>query len=115
MNSDRNKARALARHAVAFYSTLPYFDAVLDPMGFTEPKLTIRNAMTRNDVTTMLEAVTDDMIDALVLAGTPDDVRRQITAFEGLFDTLLLLSPSFAADPQEVHENNAAMIAAFAE
>ena len=31
------------------------------------------------------------------------------------FDTLLLLSPSFAADPEEVRHNNAAMIAAFAE
>ena len=63
----------------------------------------------------MLTSVTDDMIDALVLAGTPDDVRHQLRAFAGLFDTLLLLSPSFAADPQQVQENNAAMIAAFAE
>ena len=71
--------------------------------------------MKRNDVSTMLAAVSDDMVDALVLAGTPDDVRQQLSAFEGLFDTLLLLSPSFAADPEEVRHNNAAMIAAFAE
>ena len=64
---------------------------------------------------TMLGAVTADMVDALVLAGTVDDVRRQLRAFDGLFDTLLLLSPSFAADTEEVQENNAAMIAAFAE
>lgn len=115
VHADRKRARELARHAVAFYATLPYFDAVLDPAGFTKEKLVIRDAMRRNDVPTMLTSVTDDMIDALVLAGTPDDVRRQLAAFEGLFDTLLLLSPSFAADPQQVHENNAAMIASFAE
>ncbi len=115
VNNNRKQARDLARHAVAFYSTLPYFDVVLDPLGFTEAKLTIRDAMKRNDVPAMLAAVSDDMVDALVLAGTPDDVRQQLSAFEGLFDTLLLLSPSFAADPEEVQHNNAAMIAAFAE
>ena len=62
-----------------------------------------------------IERWTDDMVEALVLAGTADDVRRQLQAFDGLFDTLLLLSPSFAADPDEVRENNAAMIAAFAQ
>ena len=115
VNSDPKQARALARHAVAFYSTLPYFDIILDPMGFTQAKLKIRDAMARNDVPAMLGAVTDEMVDALVLAGTADDVRRQLRAFDGLFDTLLLLSPSFAADAEEVRENNAAMIAAFAQ
>lgn len=115
VHARRAEARKLARHAVAFYATLPYFDAVLDPAGFTKEKRAIRDAMQRHDVATMLTSVTDDMIDALVLAGTPDDVRHQLRAFAGLFDTLLLLSPSFAADPQQVQENNAAMIAAFAE
>ncbi len=115
VNTNRQQARGLARHAVAFYATLPYFDVILDPPGFTEAKLTIRDAMARNDVPAMLAAVSDEMIDALVLSGTPDDVRQQLTAFDGLFDTLLLLSPSFAADPEEVRHNNAAMIAAFAK
>lgn len=113
VSKDRKTARALARHAVAFYSTIPYFDAVLDPAGFAEPKMAIRAAMGRGDILSMLDAVTDDMIDALVLAGTADDVHRRLEKFEGLFKTLLLLSPSFAADPEEVRANHAAMIEAF--
>ena len=35
----------------------------------------IRAAMAENDVQKMLDLVTEDMIDALVLAGTPDEVR----------------------------------------
>ena len=85
VNTNRQQARNLARHAVAFYATLPYFDVILDPPGFTQAKLTIRDAMARNDVAAMLAAVSDEMIDALVLAGTPDDVRQQLAAFEGLF------------------------------
>ncbi len=115
VNKDAKHARRLARHAIAFYATLPYFDIVLDPMGFAEEKQTIRQAMIQNDVALMLDSVSDDMVDALVLAGTPDDIRTQLSRFENLFDTLILLSPSFAADPQEVQENYIAMIDAFSK
>jgi probable F420-dependent oxidoreductase len=114
VNKDARSARALARHAIAFSSSLPYFDIVLDPMGFTEAKLKIRAAMARNDIPGMLSAVTDEMIDALVLAGTADDVRRQVERFEGLFDTLILLCPFFAVDPGETRANHHAMLEAFA-
>src|SRR5215468_9047127 len=36
VHRDARTARALARHGVAFYTTLPYYDIVLTPMGFTE-------------------------------------------------------------------------------
>jgi alkanesulfonate monooxygenase SsuD/methylene tetrahydromethanopterin reductase-like flavin-dependent oxidoreductase (luciferase family) len=59
-------------------------------MGFTEATQAIRAAMQRQDIPGMLNAVTEEMIDALVLAGTPDDVHRQLRPWEGLFDLLLL-------------------------
>ncbi len=74
-------------------------------MGFAGEKQTIRQAMIQKDVALMLDSVSDDMVDALVLAGTPDDVRRQLSRFENLFDSLILLSPSFATGPQEVRED----------
>lgn len=113
VNKDASTARALARHAIVFSSALPYFDVVLDPMGFTAAKLSIRAAMARDDLPAALTAVTEEMIDALVLAGTPDDVHRQLEKFEGLFDTLILLSPFFGVSPDETKANHDAMIAAF--
>ena len=113
-NADRKAARALARHAIAFYSTVDYFDIVIDPLGFTEAKLKIRAASEKNDVPAMLDAVTDDMIDALALAGTADDIRQQLRAFDGLFDTVLVFSPFFCVDPEETKANHAAVIEAFA-
>ena len=74
-------------------------------MGFAGEKQTIRQAMIQKDVALMLDSVSDDMVDAVVLAGTPDDVRRQLSRFENLFDSLILLSPSFATGPQEVRED----------
>lgn len=115
VNKDARQARQLSRHIIAFYATLPYFDIVLDPMGFTEAKLAIQDAMSRGDIPAMLAAVTEEMIDALVLAGTPDDVRRQLRAFDGLFETTLLFCPFFAVEPDVTRANHEAMIEAFAE
>ena len=113
VHKDRQFARALARHSIAFYSTLPYFDMVLDPAGFTEQKERIRNLFLDGDVKGMLGAVSDDMVDALVLAGTADDVLEQAKRFEGLVDTLILYCPTFAVTPDESRDNHVAMIDAF--
>lgn len=114
VDDDRAAARQLARHTIAFYSTLPYFDIVLDPMGFQAEKARIREAFGRMDVPAMLREVTEEMVDALVLAGTPDEVRRQAAAFEGLVDTLILYSPTFAVEPDAAKANHEAIIRAFA-
>ncbi len=114
VNEDRARALALAKRAIAFYATLDYFDIVLDPAGFAEQKERIRAAHTRNDLPAMLDAVTEDMIDALVLAGTADEVRAQLEPFEGLVDTVILSCPILAEDPEETRANHEAMIRAFA-
>ena len=104
-----------ARGPIAFYSCLPYFDQVLDPAGFTREKLAIRDAWERADLAAMTELVTDDMVDALVLAGTPDDVRSQLDRFDGLFETVLLYCPMPFIAREESLANHAAMIEAFAD
>ena len=63
----------------------------------------------------MLDAVTEEMLDALVVAGTPDDVRRQLLPWEGLCDLLLLYCPpALTMEPAETRANHEAIIAAFA-
>jgi len=114
VSKDRREALELGRHAVAFYATIPYFDAILYPAGFQQQTRAIRSAMGRGDVGAALRAVSDEMVESLTLVGTPDDIHQQLERFDGLFDTLILSSPSFAADPGQVRENHRAMIEAFA-
>jgi probable F420-dependent oxidoreductase len=114
VDKDRARARRRARPPIAFYSNLPYFDQVLDPAGFTKEKLAIRAAMAENDVPKMLDLVTEDMIDALVLAGTPDEVRKKLESFEGLFETLILYCPMPWLKPEESKANHEMMIETFA-
>ena len=53
----------------------------------------------------MIELVTEDMVDQLVLAGTPDEIVYQIKPFEGLLDTMILASPNFGLAPSETKAN----------
>jgi probable F420-dependent oxidoreductase len=112
VSTNAQEARALARHAIAFYTTLPYYDIVLEPMGFAGAAHAIRAAVSHQDIPAMLNAVTDEMVEALAVAGTPDDVHRQLGKFDGLVDTMILYSPYFAVGVEEAKANHQAMIEA---
>ena len=113
VHQDTAYARHLGRSAVALYATLPYYDVVLEPMGFGEATRAIRAAMQRQDLPGMLNAVTEEMLDALVVAGTPEDVHRQLEPWAELCDLVLLYCPP-DLEPAEATANHEAIIAAFA-
>jgi probable F420-dependent oxidoreductase len=115
VNSDAARARNLARHGIAFYATIPYYDIVLSPLGFDREVKSIRDAFSRGDIPAMFGAVTDDMVAALALAGTPGDVRRRRGEFDGLADSVALASPYFGVSREETQENSAAILEAFAD
>jgi alkanesulfonate monooxygenase SsuD/methylene tetrahydromethanopterin reductase-like flavin-dependent oxidoreductase (luciferase family) len=102
----------LGRSAVALYATLPYYDIVLEPMGFGEATRAIRAAMQRQDIPGMLNAVTEEMLDALIVAGTAEEVHRQLEPWKELCDLVLLYCPPHL-EPAETKANHEAMIADF--
>jgi alkanesulfonate monooxygenase SsuD/methylene tetrahydromethanopterin reductase-like flavin-dependent oxidoreductase (luciferase family) len=118
MHQDRRQGRALARNAIAVYGGLPalsYYDVATDPEGFAPTTQKIRAALVRGDIPGMVDAVTDDMIDALTFAGTPNEVRRQMAAWEGLVDLMLLYCPpALTMDPAETRAAHETIIATFA-
>lgn len=114
VNSDAARARDLVRRGIAFYATIPYYDIVLSPLGFDREVKSIRDAFSRGDIPAMFGAVTDDMVAALALAGTPGDVRRRRGEFDGLADSVALGSPYFGVSREEAEENSAAILEVFA-
>ena len=115
VNSNAAAARNLARHSIAFYSVLPYYDIVLSPLGFDAEVSAIRDAFARGDIPAMFSAVTDEMVAALTLSGTPDEVRRRRAEFEGLADNVLIASPYFGVSREETLENYRAILHTFAD
>ena len=114
VNEDAAKARELAKHSIALYSTIPYFDVVLEPAGFAEETARIRAAFAEGEFETMIASVSDAMVERLAFAGTAEQVLEQAEPYRGLVDSILLYCPSFFVDPADTRQNHAAMIDAFA-
>ncbi len=58
----------------------------------------------------MISAVSDEMIDAIGVAGTPDQVRAGIARREADFDHVSLYSPSFTMTLERVQQNTLELI-----
>jgi probable F420-dependent oxidoreductase len=113
VSGDRSEARQRARHQLAYYAQIPYFDAMLDLHGFQRETRALRAAAARGDDGAMIAAVTDEMVDAFALAGTPHECRLKLAQFDGLVGLALLMSPAFRLEGDEIRENHRMILEAF--
>ena len=59
----------------------------------------IREAWSRGDGEGMVAAVTDEMIDSIALAGTPEEVRERFAErWDGVYERTLLWPPAFRGE-----------------
>src|SRR5690606_15466485 len=87
ISSDRKLARREAAHTIGNYLATRSYAPLLDFGGWERQKAEIYHAFFElRDMEKVADAVTDDMIDAMALAGTPDDVREQVKRYEGVID-----------------------------
>ena len=110
ISDDAAQAREEARRQIGFYATTLTYDAILDLHGWEKEKQAIRAAWKKFDIAALSAAVSDDMLDQIAIAGTPDDCRKQFERYEGLLDHVLLYPPSFGVRPERVKENYAAIM-----
>jgi alkanesulfonate monooxygenase SsuD/methylene tetrahydromethanopterin reductase-like flavin-dependent oxidoreductase (luciferase family) len=114
VSRDRAEARHRARHQLAYYAQIPYFDVMLDLHGFQAETRALREAAARGDERAMIAAVTDEMVDTFALAGTPDECRRKLDRFQGLAGLVLVLSPAFRLGGDEIRDNHRMILETFA-
>jgi coenzyme F420-dependent oxidoreductase len=83
---DRERARTAARKQVAFMVAAygPYYRQSIAQQGFDEVTDAIHAAWADGDREAAVEAVTDEMLDGLVAAGTPEEVRERVRRYEGI-------------------------------
>jgi hypothetical protein len=53
----------------------------------------------------MLAAVSEEMVDELAVAGTPEQVNARLRRFDGLADEIVLFPPGFRVSPERKAEN----------
>jgi alkanesulfonate monooxygenase SsuD/methylene tetrahydromethanopterin reductase-like flavin-dependent oxidoreductase (luciferase family) len=90
ISADREKARNWGRLHLAFYANVSYYDIVLNLHGFQREAHAIRAAFARGDRAAAQQAVTDEMLDAFMLAGTEEECRGKIKTWSGCADVLNL-------------------------
>jgi probable F420-dependent oxidoreductase len=113
IHDDPDVARREARSQIAFYYTTRLYHTILDSHGWRGIGEEIAGAFKRMDFKAMEAAVTDEMVDAIAVAGTPDEVKDRIRQWEGLSDHLLLYSPSIGMSAERVQENLTAIAETF--
>ena len=108
------QARNEVRGQIAFYYTTRLYHTILEPHGWQAQGETIAAAFRQGDFAAMAAAVTEEMIDEIAIAGTPDEVRDQIKQWDDLADHVLLYTPSIGIKGERVEENLDAIVDTFA-
>src|SRR3954464_13277309 len=97
---DREAARRDAAAIIAFNSTVKTYRATHRSSGFEREAEAIRTAWVEGDFDGMANAVTDEMIDAIALGGTREEVRERYAArWQGVYERTLLWPAAYRGEP----------------
>lgn len=113
ISEDEEEARREVRSQIAFYYTTRLYHSVLDVHGWRSIGEEISTAFRAMDFKAMSAAVPDELVDAIAVAGRPDDVRDQIKQWDGLAEHVLFYPPSVGVAPGRANENLSAIIETF--
>ena len=104
---DRDRAVAYRRAAatVAFYASVRTYEPFFDFHGFAAEAQAVRTAFAAGDTAGMVAAVPDAMVDAVAIAGTPDDVAEKIGRYSELADAIKLGPTTYFLDPEDTQRS----------
>jgi alkanesulfonate monooxygenase SsuD/methylene tetrahydromethanopterin reductase-like flavin-dependent oxidoreductase (luciferase family) len=107
---DAQAARDAARQAICrLYAPLPhpYYDYVLREQGFAKAADAALRWVPEGQLERAMEAISDEMLDTVTVAGTPEQCRESLARFEGVVDQVLFVNVNYSA------ESEAALMEAF--
>jgi len=113
VNKDRQMARRIAKYQIAQYSAVKTYGAILDLHGWEEEKAKAQAALRSWDLERMADSVSEEMVDAIAVAGTPDECRRRLREYDGLLDLPLLMGPYNGVPIDVALENYRAIVETF--
>ena len=79
--ADAEKARAIARRGIAAYLNVPVYAAFHDWLGRSELLADMWKAWQAGDRKAALEAIPDEVVDALVIHGAPEACREHVERY----------------------------------
>lgn len=113
VSNDLARARQAARATIAFYATVKTYEPPFRLHGFLEQTKKIRDAFFERDVTTMIESVTDDMVDTFSIVGSADECIKKVEQYREYIDLPILSAPHYYLDFDEVRDFQKTIIETF--
>lgn len=112
IDRDGRQAKRWAAGLVAFYATVKTYVPFFEFHGFGEEAAKIQERFRAGNEEGMIDACSDEMVDALTLAGTPDEVRARLREYEGKADGVKLSPPTHLVDVEVTRQAQAAILEA---
>jgi len=110
IDDDSRQAKRWAAGLVAFYATVRTYEPFFAFHGFEREASEIGERFRAGDEKAMIDATPDEMVDALSLAGTADEVRKRLGAYEGIADGVKLSPPTHLVPPEVTRASQAAIL-----
>ena len=96
IGDDATAARRAARLQIAFYATTPSYKAILALHGRSDLPRDLRRAFVNRDRDRMAELIDDDLLDAIAIAGRPNEALDRLGAWAGIADRVVFGVPWYA-------------------
>ena len=101
INDDRAEAVADARANIAFYTQSPQYLRYFNAIGFGAEATKIQAAFAAQDYEAMARACPDEMVSAITILGSADEVRAQVRERADLADSITPVVPQFGIEPDK--------------
>lgn len=101
INPNRAEAIADARANIAFYTQSPQYLRYFTEIGFGTEALAIQAAFAAQDYDAMAKACPDEMVSAITILGSVDDVRSQVSERAVHADSITPVVPQFGIEPEK--------------
>ncbi|BEL08085.1 LLM class flavin-dependent oxidoreductase [Actinoplanes sichuanensis] len=103
VDPDPTVARRRAANVVGFYASVRSYAGMFEAAGFGAVCASAAEALrTGRPADSLGDLIPDAMVDAYTIAGTPDQCRTRIGAYDGLADAIKLSPPSYGLPAGEV-------------
>ncbi len=115
IDEDLDVARRRAAFAIGQYGASRVYDALFELHGWSAAQQKIRDAARARDENALVEAVTDDMIDAITITCRPGEFATRLADLPGDFGHLDLIAPPWGLSDQQTADINGFILAGLRE
>ncbi len=113
INSDKAEAINDSRPTLAFYGGMEQYEEYFAAHGFREEAKRLQDGVKRGDYLGVAHLVPDEMVEAFVACGTPDEVRKKIEPAWAVADSLCPVPPVYGLSADKLMAYGGAIASTF--